>query len=134
MHRLRSPFVWMAIGAIVTLVPLVPTHGPGWMVSLIGLCLFSVANPLTCALGDHWWRDTVLSAVAWGAIFAAIGALPGLKTLGEGAMVYLLPVMIYPVAVAISGVIRLIRVSASRTRAAQPGPPGSPHAAGDEQR
>jgi len=121
MSRLRSPFVWIAIGAVVTLAPLVSSHWPGWLVALGGLCLYGVANPLMCALGGHWWRDTFVSAVAWIVIFATAGALPGMTVLREGATVFLLPMMIYPTAVAISGIIRLIRFSAARTRAAQPG-------------
>ena len=42
-------------------------------------------------------------------IFVAVGETPGLKVLREGAMVYLLPMMIYPVAVGVSGMIRVTR-------------------------
>ena len=118
-NLLRSPYAWMAIGAVGTIAPMILPNGAGWPVSLIALCLFSVAAPLVCALGDDWWLHTFLTGFAWVVTFVAVGATPGVKALREGAMVYLLPMMIYPLAVAISGVIRAVRW---RKRRVQPPP------------
>jgi hypothetical protein len=109
----------MAIGAVGTIAPMLIPSGVGWPVSLIALCLFSVAGPLVCALGENWWLNTFLTGFVWVATFIAVGETPGLKTLREGAMVYMLPLMIYPVAVLISGPIRAARW---RKRRVQPPP------------
>jgi hypothetical protein len=106
---LRSPLVWIAIGAVGTLAPMMIPSAAGWPVSLLALCAFSVAGPLVCALGENWWLHTFLTGFAWVVIFVAVGETPGLKVLREGAMVYLLPMMIYPVAVGVSGLIRVAR-------------------------
>src|SRR5262245_5150550 len=109
LHYLRSPFVWIAIGAVGTLAPMMIPSGAGWPVSLIALCLLSVAAPLACALGANWWLNSFLTAFAWIVTFVAVSEMPGTKTLREGAMVYMLPMMIYPIAGAVSAVIRLVR-------------------------
>ena len=51
--------------------------------------------------------------------FVVVGETPGLKALRELAMVYLMPMMIYPLAVPVSGVIRAERW---RKRRVQPPP------------
>ena len=106
---LRSPLVWIAIGAVGTLAPMMIPNGAGWPVSLLALCLFSVAGPLTSALGENWWLHTFLTGLAWVVTFVAVGETPGVKAVRELAMVYLLPMMIYPVAVGVSGIIRMTR-------------------------
>ena len=42
-------------------------------------------------------------------LFAAAAVISELDGMREGAMVFVLPLMIYPLALAISGVIRLLR-------------------------
>lgn len=106
---LRSPLAWIAIGAIATILPMAVAGESAWPVSLAGLCLFSVASPLAGGLGHQWWRDTVVSLVAWVVIFVIAGQLPAMNALREGAMVFMLPMLIYPVALLVSGVIRLVR-------------------------
>jgi hypothetical protein len=109
MSRLRSPYSWIPIGAALTWLPMIVAQEIGWVFSLAGLCLFSVVSPLTCALGSHWWRDTLISIAAWIGIFMVLGMLPAITILREGATVFLLPMMVYPVAVLISGLVRLAR-------------------------
>ena len=107
---LRLPLAWIAIGVVGTLAPMVVLpSGAGWPISLLALTLFSVAGPLACALSDSWWIYTVLTGVAWVVTFVAVGETPGLKALRELATAYLLPMMVYPIAVPVSGMIRASR-------------------------
>ena len=96
------------------------TKRVGWPISVAAFSVYSVAAPLACTLGTHWWIKTVLTGVAWVAIFFTLDVLPGIKAIRELAMVYLLPVMIYPLAVGVSGLIRLTRWRDARARARTP--------------
>ena len=107
------------MGVVGTLAPMIVVpSGAGWPISLLALTLFSVAGPLACALSTNWWLYTFLTGVAWVATFLAVGETPGLKALRELATVYMLPMMVYPIAVPISGMIRASR----RKRRVQPPP------------
>ena len=114
---LRSPFWWTAIGAVGTIAPMAIPSGAGWPLSIAAMTLYSIAAPLACALGTQWWLKTLLTGAAWVAIFFAVGEMPGLKAIKELAMVFLLPMMVYPLAVGVSGLIRLARWREARTRA-----------------
>src|SRR5262245_40865393 len=92
-NLLLSPLVWGAVGPLAPMIVL--PSGAGWPVSLVAMCLLSAAGPLACALGDNWWLYTFLTGFAWVVTFVAVGETPGVKTLREGAMVYLLPLMVY---------------------------------------
>jgi len=116
---MRRLVLLIAAGAVLTLAPMLVFGKNAWPGSLAALCLYSVAAPLVAALGAAWWVETVVTAIAWLALIVALGQLPATSALGEGAMVFALPVMIYPPAVLISAIVRLVRYR----RAARPASP-----------
>lgn len=114
--------VWLLIGAVITIAPMALIPEIGWLPSFLGLSLYSVAGPLACAFSDRWWLNAVLSSAGWLAIFLVVGALPATTALREGATVFLLPMMIYPCAVLLSGIIRVVRWRAATAPGATPTP------------
>lgn len=77
-------------------------------VAFLALCGFSVADPLLILRGRSWWAGAGLSLAAWILFFVAlIAAGDTIHPFGEGGMIFLLPMMGYPVMLAVSGVVRL---------------------------
>jgi hypothetical protein len=71
---------------------------------------FAVINPILCAFGHAWWRDTLLSAVGFFGTFVMVGALANadIIPMREDVMGMVGPVLIYLGAVPASGLLRLL--------------------------
>ena len=79
-----------------------PASWSGWRVSACIPCSMSRASSR-----PSWWRAAAFSVLGWIGLFIAImGAIESVRHLGEDAMVFLLPFMLYPIALAVSGVVR----------------------------
>jgi len=77
-------------------------------VALASLTLYSLLDPLANLARPSWWAGAALSVVTWLVLFLALPALAERAApLREGLMVFLLPVTVYPVALALSGAVRL---------------------------
>lgn len=71
--------------------------------------LFSITDPFLILRGRSWWAGALVSLPCWIAVFVILGAAATQAgNLREGAMVFLLPMMIYPIALAVSGVVRIM--------------------------
>ena len=85
--------------------------GRNWIAFVfLAAAAFAVINPILCAFGQAWWRDTLLSAVGFVGTFVMVGALAeaGIIPMREDAMGMLGPMMIYFGAVPTSGLVRLL--------------------------
>jgi hypothetical protein len=81
-----------------------------WLVALVALCVFAVVDPALNALRPSWWVGAVLSIGTWLILLSGlVGLADNLNRLRESTMVYLLPFMIYPAALLVSGLVRLVR-------------------------
>jgi hypothetical protein len=71
---------------------------------------FAVINPILCAFGPSWWRDTTFSALGFFGNFVMLGALvnAGIIPMRDDGMGMAGPVMIYLGAVPASGLLRLL--------------------------
>ncbi len=95
------------------------------LVGAAALTFYSVASPLALVFLPRFFLGLVLGVVSWVVLFVAMGATcQGLmppRAL-EGAMVFLLPMMVYPVALLAAGIARLAfrrRLGPPRARVAQ---------------
>ena len=80
----------------------------GLVVGLAGLCLYPFLDVPRILSRPSWWRAVALSVLGWIGLFIAImAATESVRPLGDDAMVFLLPFMLYPIALAVSGVVRL---------------------------
>ena len=104
-----SPFAWVVAGALFTIAPMALIPGVGWIGSFLAFSGYSAGAPIVFGFRDRWWLTMTLMTVGWVLTFFAIGALPATRELREGATVFLLPMMVYPVAVLISAGIRIAR-------------------------
>lgn len=110
--------IWILVGIAAASV-VRPTEA--WLAGLIGFAIFTLVAPLAIAWQEHWWGRMLLTVWLGLVMFVASGALPQAITgrePGEGAMLYLAPLMWFPVALILSGVIRLMRLRQARRRSA----------------
>ena len=98
-----------AIAIAVMSVPLILLLGEaGVLVGLVGLCLYPFLDVPRIFSRPSWWRAAAVSVLGWMGLFIAImAATESVRPLGEDAMIFLLPFMLYPIALAVSGVVRL---------------------------
>jgi len=101
----------LALATAVVAVPLmiVSRAGSG-VVGMMAVTMFSVVDPLLNLFRRSWWWGAFVSAGTWFLLFVAFGAVANaMQPMGEGAMIFLLPMMVYPAALALSGVVRLVK-------------------------
>jgi len=67
-----------------------------------GICAYALVDPILNLRRTPWLAHAVLSATLFRALFFVIGTI---GDLGEGAMVYLAPLMAYPALMVLSGLI-----------------------------
>lgn len=105
-RAVAHPFGLLALAWLVGILPVLVGGEAGALVSALGLAAMGVAQPMISAFFDRWWFHNAIGIVGWAALFMTLGALPQIAALREGAMVYLLPFMVYPAALGISGLLR----------------------------
>jgi hypothetical protein len=99
-----------AVTAAVSLPLMFVFRPAAWLVALVALCVFAVVDPALNALRPSWWVGAVLSIGTWLILLSGlVGLADNLNRLRESTMVYLLPFMIYPAALLVSGLVRLVR-------------------------
>lgn len=98
-----------AIAIAAVSVPLILLlREAGIVAGLMGLGLYPFLDVPRIHSRPSWWRAAAFSVLGWIGLFIVImGATESVRHLGEDAMVFLLPFVIYPIALAISGVVRL---------------------------
>lgn len=105
-----APFASIAVLYAVSLGG-VAIAGRNWLlVGFLASVAFAIVNPILCAFGGRWWRDTAVSAMAFVGTFVLYGALgdAGVIAIREDAMALLGPLMVYLAAVPASGLMRLL--------------------------
>ena len=100
-------FAWLLM---VVVLPLMAA-GPGvaaWA-AFAGVFLFSIADPFLILRRGSWWLGATLSFPSWIVLFLVLGGTATkVANLREGATIFVLPMMVYPAALAIAGLIRLV--------------------------
>lgn len=98
------------LGAMVVVAgAIVLPRGARWAGAFAAITAYSVLDPLVNAFRPRWWVHTVQSLAGWIVLFMFCGGISEADRLGEDAMVFLFPVMLYPGALGLSGVLRLMR-------------------------
>jgi hypothetical protein len=90
--------------------------------AFLAVCALTVAAPWTAALQQRWWAYAGLAVLGWCLLFLALAGTAEVirpRGFGEGGMVFLLPMEGFPMLLAASGIVRLIRRGRSKTS----GPP-----------
>jgi hypothetical protein len=83
--------------------------GRNWIAFVfLAATAFAIINPMLCACGQSWRRDTMLSAFGFFGAFVMVGVMTraGMIPVRHDAMGLVGPVMIYLGAVPASGLVR----------------------------
>jgi hypothetical protein len=95
--------------AIVSAPLILLTRQASILVGLAGLTALSVVDPVLNIWRTSWWLGAILSAGTWLALFVVLAAaVNAIEPMREGAMVFMLPMMIFAGgAIVLSGLARL---------------------------
>lgn len=104
----RRPGAAAIVIAAVCVPVILLLHEAGLVVGMVGLGLYPFLDVPRLLSRPSWWRAAAFSVLGWiGLFIAIIAATESVRHLGDDAMVFLLPFMLYPIALAVSGVVRL---------------------------
>lgn len=108
---LRKPgAVGVVIAAVCVPLVLALRDGTGVFVAFTGLCLYPMLDAPRLLLRPSWWLGAVVSVVVWIIVFVLLLAtVDHVEPLREGAMIFMVPMMTYPVGLLISGLVRAER-------------------------
>ena len=77
------------------------------LTALAGLTLYSVLDPALNVSRRSWWLGAALSSSVWVALLTALANIANaIEPVREGAMVFLLPMMLFGAGVILSGIVR----------------------------
>jgi hypothetical protein len=109
--------VGLAIGlASVVLILLLPRAG--FVIAFTALCIYPLLDAPRTVTRPSWWAGALVSALVWVVVFGTVaGTLDSVRRLREDSMVFLLPFMMYPLVLVISGLVRLEGSLRGRPRA-----------------
>ena len=94
--------------ALVTIPLIAITGEAGVFVALAALCLYPILDVPRTLARPSWWRAAIVSAIVWVVVFVTVvGIADSVGHLGEGTLAFLLPLMLYPMALGLAGLVRL---------------------------
>jgi len=107
---LRRPGAAGVAIALVCVPLILASGGAGAFVAFVGLCLYPILDTPRLLLRPSWWLGALISIVVWIVVFVLLLAtVDKVERLREGAMIFMLPMMTYPIGLVISGLVRLER-------------------------
>jgi hypothetical protein len=107
--------------ALVTIPLVILWPDYALLTATIALCLYPLLDVPPILARPSWWRGAAVSAFVWLLVFATLtGVVEAVRHPREDAMIFLLPFMMYPLVLAISGVVRLAGRASGRTFEAAP--------------
>lgn len=109
---LRKPgAVGAAIAVVCVPLILLLGDGAGVVIAFAGLCLYPILDVPRLLLARSWWLGALISVVVWIVVFVLlIATVDKVEPLHEGAMIFMVPMMTYPIGLVISGLVRAERV------------------------
>jgi hypothetical protein len=96
--------------AIITLPLLFVWREAAPITAMWASMLFSVADPVLNVSRRSWWLGAFISVSVWFALLLTVVAVAdAISPMREGTMIFMLPMMLYPMALGLSGFARLWR-------------------------
>jgi len=83
-----------------------------WLCAMLALLVYSFAGPLLAYRCRSFWLGALVAGATWIGMFALLSAVAdaiGRHRSGEGAMVLLLPMMLFPCVLGLAGLLRFGR-------------------------
>jgi hypothetical protein len=116
--RINDSFILQAAAVYAVFLPValfVPAVS--WLWGLIAFSCFTVFAPIIAGLRTKFWAAIGEVVLSWIVLFAFIvQTIEARQKLGEGAMVFLLPIMLFPAALLLALIIHLARRSPNNDR------------------
>ena len=117
----RKPGGTGVVIAAITIPLILVWHVAAPFIVLAALVAYPFLDTPRTLAGRSWWRAALVALPVWVVVFAVLtGLVETVQPLGESAMVYLAPFMLYPFALAIAGLVRLAYWFDLRPQAAAP--------------
>jgi hypothetical protein len=69
---------------------------------------YSLADPIINAFRPRWWLNAAKSLLGYVALFVASVIIAEVDDIGEAGMIFMLPMMIFPVTLGVSALIRFL--------------------------
>lgn len=95
--------------ALAGVAYIVLPEGARWLGIFVAFTGYALGDPLINAFNPHWWINTLLSLLGFIGLFVVAGLIGEIDEAGETGMLFMAPLMAYPFAIGISGLIRLVR-------------------------
>jgi hypothetical protein len=112
----RMPGVTGLAIAFVTVPVLLLWPDYALLTATMALCLYPLLDVPRILARPSWWRGAALSAFVWLIVFGTLtSVVEAVRHPREDSMILLLPFMMYPLVLAISGIVRLAGRASGRT-------------------
>jgi len=112
----RLPGVAGVAIALVTIPLLILSPDWALLTATLALCLYPLLDVPRILERPSWWRAAAVSAFVWLVVFVILtGVVEEVRHPREDSMIFLLPFMMYPLVLAISGLVRLAGRASGRT-------------------
>ena len=111
-RRVLGTSFGIGLATILLIVPLilVVPRPVAWVVAFIALCIYPILDAPRNAARWSWFLGAIGSTVVWLVVMGVlVGTADSRERMREGAMVFMLPAMIFPLVLLLSGVVRLER-------------------------
>ena len=85
----------------------------------VAQCAYSVLAPATARKARSWWAHAALSVLGFVLLLGGLAGTAEALTprgFGEGGMIFLLPMYVFPILLAVSGILRLVRRSREKVQ------------------
>jgi hypothetical protein len=94
--------------AVVTIPLIFLAPSMSMLTVLAALLLYPLLDAPRTLSGRSWWRAALIAVPVWFIVFVGlVGIADSVHRLGEDAMVFLGPFMLYPIALVLAGLVRL---------------------------
>jgi hypothetical protein len=95
------------VTAVATLLVMAIWKEGSPLIALAGTMLFSIVDPIFNFSRRSWWVGSFISIPVWIALFMTLAqTAEAIAPMREGAMIFILPMMVYPAALGLSGLAR----------------------------
>ena len=97
------------LAIVILCVPLIALTGAaGTFIAFGAMCLYPILDVPRTLGRRSWWLSAAISAVVWIVAFGMLTlTADAVGPIGEAGLIFVVPMMMYPLALAISGLVRL---------------------------
>ena len=93
----------------VTLVLMFIDRRTAPITAMFGLTVFSAVDPILVLMRNSWWLGAAMSVGTWMMlVLVLVITAQAMQPMGEGSLIFLLPMMVFGGALALSALIRLV--------------------------